>query len=139
MCETLLLGGLGICAGIIIAVGAASLAAAVGIYPRLLAKANGAEHIVFAENVAMMGICLGTFLSVYTVHFSGGGIFLPPFGFFMGIYVGCLLMALAGVLQAFPVMFRRFHIKRGMSFLIFCVALGKLCGSMLFFIGGFGK
>lgn len=133
MFEELVLAGIGLCAGITIAVGAASLAAAIGIYPRLLAKGGGTGHILLAENIAILGILAGLVLSVYDLHFFVGWIFTGITGFFIGVYVGCLLMALAEVLQAFPVMFRRFHIKRGMSFLIFCVAAGKLCGSLFYF------
>ena len=132
----LLLGIIGICFGMTIAVGAAALASAIGVYPRLLAKVKGAKYILPAENCAMAGIVTGTILSVYPVRCSLFPEVLPFAGFFMGIYVGCLLMALAEVLQAFPIMFRRFHIKRGMSWLIFCVAFGKMLGSLAFFVLG---
>ena len=136
MFEKIALAFMGLSAGMVIAVGAASLAAAIGIYPRLLAKANGTRASMLAENTAMLGILFGNVLSVFNFLLPALRWLLPFAGFFMGVYVGCLLMALAEVLQAFPIMFRRFHIKRGMGVIIICLALGKLVGSLCFFFAG---
>ncbi|SFQ30410.1 stage V sporulation protein AB [Lachnospiraceae bacterium XBB1006] len=139
MFNQILCSALGLSFGMVTAVGAASFIAAIGIYPRLLSKLNATNHIVFAENVTMLGILAGCLLSMFDFSIPAGAILLPIAGFFIGIYVGCLLMTLAEVLQSFPIMFRRFHIKRGLSLLITSLALGKMFGSLYYFIMGIGN
>lgn len=133
MWSRIFLGIIGLCAGVTVAAAVLSLAAAVGIYPRLAAKSRSADHILLYETVAEAGIIVGSFLSVYDVILPKCGWLTGIAGFFIGIYVGCLLMALAEVLQAYPIAFRRLNIKEGLQYMVFFVALGKLCGSLYYF------
>ena len=55
-------------------------------------------------------------------------------GICAGIYVGCQAMALAEILNMFPILFRRVKLQMGLSFAILAIALGKLAGSLWYFI-----
>ena len=123
----------GLCAGVTVAVAVTSLVAAIGVYPRLTAKSHGARYMLIIESGAQLGIAAGTIFSVFPVIVPWLSFICPVAGFFIGAYVGCFLMALAEVLQAFPILFRRTKIKIGLSYFIICVAAGKLWGSLYYF------
>ncbi|MGN0311845.1 MAG: stage V sporulation protein AB [Lachnospiraceae bacterium] len=133
MSARILLGVIGLCSGVAVAVAVTSFAAAVGVYPRLTARSHGAKHMLALETVVQVGIFAGALLTLFDIKLPWSYFLLPLWGFFMGNYVGCLIMALAEVLEAFPIMFRRLHIKEGLPWLITAVALGKACGSMYYF------
>lgn len=133
MSAKILLGVIGLCSGGAVAVAVTSFAAAVGVYPRLADKSHGAKHMLMLETAAEAGIYLGTVLSVYDVILPGCFFVLPLWGFFIGNYVGCLIMALAEILEAFPIIFRRLHVKEGLCWMVTAIALGKACGSVYYF------
>ncbi len=58
-------------------------------------------------------------------------------GMFAGIFFGCLSIALAEVLDGIPIFARRIRLKMGVSIAVLAVALGKIAGSLVYFINGF--
>lgn len=54
-------------------------------------------------------------------------------------FVGCLVMSLAETLQALPVFSRRIHLAVGFQYVILSIALGKLMGSLIYFVTGIGE
>ena len=50
-----------------------------------------------------------------------------------GVFSGCLSVALAEVLNVFPVLFRRMGIKTGLEILITFFAFGKVAGGLVYF------
>lgn len=66
-----------------------------------------------------------------------GQMFLIVIGIFAGIFVGCLAIALAEVLDGIPIFARRIKLKMGLDIAIFSVAIGKLTGSLIYFIMNF--
>ena len=67
---------------------------------------------------------------------SAGSGLLGIFGIFSGIFVGCWAMALAEILNVFPVFMRRARIVRYIAAFTISVALGKGLGAGLFFFRG---
>ncbi len=133
MLNRILLGVIGLCAGMAVAQAVAALAAAIGVYPRLAAKVHEAKYILWFETVAQLGIVVGTVLSVFPVKIVFARSIAVIWGGFVGVYVGCFLMALAEVVQAFPIMFRRTKMKLGLNYFVVAIAIGKLCGSLYYF------
>ncbi len=72
------------------------------------------------------------------LHLIGGGVsgFIILFGLFVGIYVGTLAISIAEMLDALPIMTHRMNVKQGISFLIFGLAVGKLIGSVFYYMNG---
>jgi stage V sporulation protein AB len=62
----------------------------------------------------------------------GGYAFI--FSGFCGIYVGCLVMALAETLQVLPIFIRHIHLQHGLPQMLLAFALGKLAGSLWYFL-----
>ena len=66
---------------------------------------------------------------------------LPPvpflasaFALLTGVFVGVLAVALAEVLNVMPVMLRRSRLTQGLPWLLLAFALGKMAGSLVYFL-----
>ena len=54
-------------------------------------------------------------------------------GFFAGMFIGCLALAIAEMLDSIPIFARRISFRHGLGWAILGMAAGKLCGSLLYF------
>jgi stage V sporulation protein AB len=79
------------------------------------------------------GAILGNLFQIFEVNLPGRMIFLAIYGLFGGIFVGCWAMALAEILNVFPIFMRRARIVRYLAVFVVMVALGKGIGAGLFF------
>lgn len=51
------------------------------------------------------------------------------FGLFSGMFIGCLALAIAEMLDSIPIFARRISFRHGLGWAILGMAAGKLCGS----------
>ena len=89
--------------------------------------------------VIVSGGVLGNIADLYEFPIPLHGfssLFLGIFGLAVGIFVGCLVMSLAETLKALPVISRRIYLAVGLQYLILSIALGKLAGSLAYFLCG---
>lgn len=127
------------CFGMLSSAGVFTVLSSVGLIPRFIGKTGSAGEIRSYENMVVLGTVLGGITAFYPCCFShflpewAGGICLAIIGVFSGMFVGCLALAIAEMLDSIPVLFRRIHMKRGIGSIVLCIALGKLCGSLLYF------
>ena len=61
-------------------------------------------------------------------------LFIAFFGLTSGIFTGVLIIALAEVLDVFPITDRRLKIKKGVYLMVYALALGKMIGSLYFWL-----
>lgn len=135
MTEHIFLTFMGLCAGFAAAAGTFAFIIVIGVVPRIIGKSNTAKNLLQYENAIIAGGIAGCILSVFTqMRLPIGRIFLYIFGFCSGIYVGSLSVALAEILNTFPICFRRLRLKKGMYWVLFSMALGKVCGSLYYFL-----
>ena len=59
------------------------------------------------------------------------------FGGFAGIFVGCLALAIAEMLDSIPIFTRRIGFRHGLGILVLSTALGKAAGSFIYFMRNF--
>ena len=105
----------------------------------MIAKCNRAENTILFENMIVLGGIFGTIMSVFTdISLPVGHWLLYVYGFCAGIFVGCIAVALAEILNTFPILFRRLYINRGLSGVMIAMALGKMAGSFYYFFFGYG-
>ena len=124
--ETTALFFLGLVSGIIIAGGLFAFVVKVGVITRLVTATRTAKYIPVYEDVLVIGVTIANIISLYQLRTSHIGFVLPFCGLFSGIYVGCLAVALAEVVNVMPVFARRVKLKYGMSLLIVAFAIGKM-------------
>ena len=92
--------------------------------------------MLYEDSVALGGI-LGNIFFIYHIAIPYGAWIVPVFGLFGGIFVGCWSMALAEILDVFPIFVRRVKLLRGIKYVILGVALGKGIGAFVFFFNRF--
>lgn len=111
----------------------------IGVFPRLIGKTGTKRHILLYGTVIVSGGVLGNIADLYEFPIPLHGfssLFLGIFGLAVGIFVGCLVMSLAETLKALPVISRRIYLAVGLQYLILSIALGKLAGSLAYFLCG---
>ncbi|MBD5450131.1 MAG: hypothetical protein HDR28_08270 [Lachnospiraceae bacterium] len=151
----ILLGIIGISGGLIVSAGVFTVLISVGLIPRFAGKMHVARKIFVLEEMVIFGTLAGGFFSIFSdwgmvgkfvrVHnlfgesaTEGiwnlvGTVFLLIFGVFAGIFVGCLALAIAEMLNTIPIFARRIGFRHGLGIAILAVAMGKLIGSLIYF------
>ena len=127
------LGLMGLASGSAISAGVFSFIISIGVVPRIIGKSRTAADIIAYENAVILGGVVGNLLSLFPIQAPLGIWLIVVFGLSAGIFTGCLAVALAEILNTFPIMFRRFGIKEGLSWLLFFMALGKAVGALYFY------
>lgn len=130
------LGLMGLVAGSAVAAGTFAFIAVIGVVPRMIGKSNRADKTIFFENMVVLGGIAGNIISVFLdIRLPLGTVLLCIYGLCAGIFVGCCAVALAEILNTFPILFRRLGLKEGLTWVMLFVALGKMCGSFYYFFG----
>lgn len=97
--------------------------------PRLACCLRDAGRTYQMETCIFLGGMFGCILTVFSVEIPLGSIGLLLMGFFAGIFIGCLSMALAETLKVFPILVQRTKMCVGLPWLVAAMALGKAVGS----------
>ena len=155
LCKQIFLAILGASFGFIVSGGVFTVLISVGLIPRFAGKMHVAKHIFVLEEMVVFGTLFGDFVSVFGdwanlgkwvvshqifgvgnttgIWRMTGYAILLVFGIFSGIFVGCLALAIAEMLNTIPIFSRRIDFRHGLGFAILAVALGKLTGSLIYF------
>lgn len=136
--------------GIATSAGMFALLIKLGVVPRVVARFHLANYVIPAENVIMLGTLGGCVVSLCPKEWVGNllseafslspglsaasALLLGLLGLGAGVFVGCQAMALAEIMNMFPILFRRLKLQIGISILILSLALGKAVGSVWYFI-----
>lgn len=137
--ERIFLTFLGVSSGGMVAAGVFAFLAAIGLFPRLIAKTRTRRHIRLYETFLILGGIGGNILTLYPVSlWNVGSLWLAVIGILIGVFVGCLVMSLAETLQAIPVFARRIHLSVGIQWIIVSFAIGKMAGALYYFAEGWG-
>ena len=54
-----------------------------------------------------------------------------------GYFVGCMAVALAEIINAYPILYRRMKLKMGLEWMVATIAIGKMCGCLFYFFQGY--
>ena len=140
--------------GVLASAGVFTVLVSVGLIPRFAGKLHVAKKILVLEEAVVFGTLTGGFISIFSDYCHVGEfilrqyvfgadtesiwkiiamIFLMVFGFFAGVFVGCLALAIAEMLNSIPIFSRRIGFRHGLGIAILAVALGKLVGSLVYF------
>ena len=152
--ERILLGVIGLAGGLGVAGGVFTTLIAVGLIPRFAGKTHTAKHIFLYEEMVVCGTLFGGLVSIFFPFLDIVGVvgripglkdvypyvavlILAVFGLFAGIFVGCLALAIAEMLDSIPIFARRMKFRHGVGIVILCMAIGKTVGSLIYFWKGF--
>lgn len=136
--------------GLLAAAGVFTVLVAVGLIPRFAGKTHTAKQVLLYEEMVIAGTMVGGFASVFEryCHIGdwllqqglshrflqiAGNTFIVIFGIFAGIFIGCLALAIAEMLDSIPIFARRMGFRHGLGVAILAMAAGKLVGSLFYF------
>ena len=137
--------------GLLAAAGVFTVLVAVGLVPRFAGKTHTADKVCLYEEMVIFGSIVGCFLSVFPEYSQAGaflrgvfpqaGIYLTLLGYlvqgiiglFSGMFIGCLALAIAEMLDSVPIFARRISFRHGLGLAVSSMAVGKLCGSLFYF------
>lgn len=127
---------IGLSFGFLVSAGVFTVLIAVGLVPRFAGKTHTSKKVFLYEEMVVAGTLFGNFISVfeYSCHIGEWVRNLQPFGavtnsmwkwitvilciffgFFAGIFVGCLALAIAEMLNTIPVFARRIQFRHGLG------------------------
>lgn len=133
------LGFIGLASGAAVSAGVFSFFISLGVIPRIIGKSRTANDIIIYENIVLLGGTFGNLISLFSIQIPLGLGLIIVYGLSAGVFTGCLAVALAEVLNAFPIMFRRFKIKEGLGWILFFMASGKALGALYFYMNHMQK
>lgn len=138
--------------GLLAAAGVFTVLSAVGLIPRFAGKTHSAKEIWLYEDMVIVGTIVGCIFSIFHRYLQIGawlerrlpglnwlweGLgqgFLGISGLFYGMFVGCLALAIAEMLDSIPILARRVSFRHGLGLAILSMAAGKVCGSLIYFL-----
>ncbi len=154
MFKLLILGFSGLSFGFLTAAGVFTVLTAVGLIPRFIGETHSAKEVWLYEDMVIWGTILGGLYGVFSHRWNVGAWLTERFsakvatwvfdssivltGVFGGMFVGCLALAIAEMLDSIPIFTRRISFRHGLGCMVLSIALGKVCGSLLFFWYDFG-
>ena len=133
MREQVFLGILGVSSGLIVAGGVIALMVGLGIITRFVGIVHQAKRVWLFEDAILLGGIFGNWMTVYAPAVPVGVVGLGILGLFSGIFVGGWILALAEIVNIFPILARRIGLVKGFSVVIIAIAAGKVAGSMIHF------
>lgn len=152
MFKLLILSFSGISFGLLTAAGVFTVLTAVGLIPRFVGETHSAKEVWLYEDMVILGTILGGVFSVFgqewnmgawmREHLSAAAVRIISdgsmilIGIFGGMFVGCLALAIAEMLDSIPIFTRRISFRHGLGCMVLSVALGKLCGALFYFFYG---
>lgn len=152
MLRFILLGTFGICFGLLTAAGVFTVLSAVSLVPRFVGKTHSAKEILLYEDMIIWGSVAGGVFYVFADIMDAQSLFVDRLhcpqqiwniianfiiiliGLFGGMFVGCLALAIAEMLDSIPIFTRRISFRHGLGLAVLSMAIGKLCGSLFYFL-----
>ena len=129
----ILLAFVGLSAGAVVSGGLFSFIVSLGIVSDFADRTHTGAQVLLYEDAIILGGILGSIFLTYEIRIPNGGWILAPYGLFTGIFSGAWAMALAEILNIFPIFIRRLKIVQAIPYIIVSVAIGKGIGAFFFF------
>jgi len=134
--KQILMALIGLSAGSIVAGGLFGFVVSLGIVSDFADRTGTANRIGLYEDAVALGGITGNLVLLYEIPLKAISPLMGVFGIFSGIFVGCWALALAEVLNVFPIFLRRINVTKGIGFIIIGLAIGKVVGATAYFFFG---
>lgn len=134
--EQIILAVIGLSSGVVVAGGLFAFLIELGVIADFADRTHTAEHLLLYEDAAALGGIMGNLFFLFHIPLPFAQVVIWAFGLLSGIFVGCWSMALAEILNVFPIFVRRLKIVRYLSAFILSMAIGRGLGAILYFFKG---
>lgn len=134
VCSVIIRVILGLGAGFVVSGGVVAFISIIGVIPLMAYRTKTVHAMMWYENAIILGSILGSIFSMWHFKLPYVPILIVILLFAFGMFVGALIIALAEVLDVLPIINRRIKIRKGITFVVFALAFGKLVGSLFYWI-----
>ena len=124
----------GAASGVLVSAGVFAFIAAIGIVPRMAWRTGTRQYIRLYEDAIVLGGLWGTTAMFVDYRLPSWGWLTVLFSLLSGVFVGVLAMALTEVLNVMPILMRRARLTKGLPWIILAFALGKVIGSLAYYL-----
>lgn len=125
---------LGLSGGITVGSAAAAFLTLLKLVPRITQVTETNEYIKLFEYVMIIGATIFSFIYFSQFSFKVSKYICIPIGLVMGTFLGLFTSALAEVLNVIPVFAKKFKAKNELKYIIAALILGKLTGSLYYWL-----
>jgi len=125
---------IGFSSGVIVAGAVFAFITAVGVVSRLAQKTKTQKYARIYEMAIGAGGLFSAIAMTTQVYLPIGTPMVIMLSLFVGVFMGCLAMSLAEVLNVIPIFTRRVRLQKGLFFLVLAIAIGKLAGALMYFL-----
>jgi hypothetical protein len=132
--KNMVLAVIGFASGTIVAGGIFAFIAIIGIVPRFAQKTGTQDKIMLYEDAIILGGILGSCESFIHYTLPVGDFFAVIIALSVGAFVGGLAVSLAEIIDVIPIFMRRTRLTKGLSIFVLALALGKMFGSLAYFM-----
>ncbi len=123
-----------ISSGLMVSAGVFAFIAAIGIVPRMAWRTGTRKYVRFYEDMIVLGGLFGTTAMFVDYRLPSWNWLIIAVALFEGLFVGILAMALTEVLNVMPILMRRARLTKGLQWIVLAFALGKVFGSLLYYL-----
>lgn len=132
----IILAVIGLSAGMLVAGGIFGFIVSLGVVSDFADRTHTADKILLYEDSIALGAVVGNLFYTYHIQVIESSFLLGVFGLLSGIFVGCWAMALAEILNVFPIFIRRAKLVKYIPYIILSIAIGKGVGNILYSVLG---
>lgn len=125
---------IGLAGGSVVAGGLFSFIISVGVVSRIVARTRTAKRVKMVEDIVVLGGTIGNLYYVFCWKLPIGVVGLLLYGIASGVFVGCLAVSIAEVLQVIPIFSKRIRLNFGMREIIVSFAIGKAIGTIVYLL-----
>ena len=134
VCSVIIRIILGLGAGFVVSGGVVAFITIIGVIPIMAYRTKTPHAMMWYENAIIVGSMLGRIFAMWSFRLPNIPIVTIILLFAFGMFIGVLIIALAEVLDVLPIINRRVKIRKGISLIVYALALGKLVGSLCYWI-----
>ena len=107
-----------------------------GVFEKLSEKYKAMNMTIIIEWLIIIGVTTGNLFFFLDIPLSFGSnslsvILYMLFNLIGGAFIGCIIGALAETLCIFPIISRRFGVRKLLPYVLFAAALGKIIGAYI--------
>ena len=120
--------------GVLVGGAYAAFITLIKVIPRLTQFTETNGYLKFYESIFTCSTILFTIIYFSDFSMNIGRIGIIVSGLFYGIFLGIFSSALAETLNVIPVIAKKFKIKKQIKIVFISIVIGKVCGSLYYFI-----
>lgn len=125
---------IGFAGGLAIGASVTAFFIVLGVTARIIEWSKKKEYLLFFQISMVLGALLSCLVYFFDFTLKHLDFLTIPLGFLLGIFVGTIIAALTETLDIISVAVNKLGLAKWMYIIVMVILLGKVAGSLLFFL-----